>query len=411
MTSHLSLYHHTIYQNPSKIPAVTLELIDELKQFHANGTFPLVEDPLITKKSIILGMFILRPATDSWNEPILSNSEHNIPESFSMYNVKNGWSFNYPTLDGGWLIANKSVVDGYRLGFQYGVADAVIIGSRIVCEEGCDPIQSTDNTVVSSTHRGYLWQPYNPLEWEHIKTLDNQLVTKVALQRQLWQNQGYLSSRTYPAQIICTWSGLKYNNSRDFLEARILHDYHPNGERIETYILTSTNGAIEIRKRSELYNLNDRINDIIIEFSPINEPNEIDLINLPKMLFEKYNMKIINHDGGQVVLRKFLQSNIIPQINLTLGRKISLKEIIKNSNFNNKENILNEFSEKVQNFFTKTIINSSQNNNESNNDNSNHNSNQIEGMIPKDFIPITIISDKYDDVAIITFDTSNALDF
>ncbi len=45
-------------------------------------------------------------------------------------------AFNLKGKDGGGLIANGAAVDAYRLGMQYGLADAVMVGSNTVSIEG-----------------------------------------------------------------------------------------------------------------------------------------------------------------------------------------------------------------------------------------------------------------------------------
>lgn len=298
-----------------------------------------------------------------------------------MYSVANGWSYNMEGLEGGWLIAGGNHVDAYRLGFQYGVSDAVMVGSKVICDEGCDPIPPAD---LSACKRGFLWQPYGPLSWSHIQSADSNLIAKVDAQRQEWQRLELLSNRKYPAQIVVTWSGDKHNSSRDFLEGRIFKEVHPNGDPFEVYIVTSVNGANKIRSRAYLYGLEARIEDILIVLSPQDLPDEIDLKILPELLYHKYDMRVINHDGGQGVLRKFAQAKILPQLNLSLMRKRSLKDIITTSEMLSPEQRsygLSNFPNKVQNFFHSTS----------------------DGSIPSALKPVSVISDSGDNIAIVTF--------
>lgn len=116
------LLHETVYENNEKI-ALSLPLTDELKSLHSTGTFPIVENPSITKKALIMGMFVMRPARDTWTTPVSDFS--------SLYNIRD-WCFNFKGLDGGGLIADGSVVDGYRLALHYGICDAVMVGSQTI---------------------------------------------------------------------------------------------------------------------------------------------------------------------------------------------------------------------------------------------------------------------------------------
>lgn len=83
------LKHKTIFKDDSKI-SVSLPLA--LIPFHDDGlgSFYLTEDPQVTKKASIIGMFVLRPATESWSDP-------NILES--MYDNLS-WTYNLDGLDG-----------------------------------------------------------------------------------------------------------------------------------------------------------------------------------------------------------------------------------------------------------------------------------------------------------------------
>ena len=119
---HEDILHDTIYENLDHV-ALSLPLTDELKLLHPHGKFQLVEDPSITKKALIMGMFVMRPARDTWKAPVTDFT--------SLYNIRD-WCFNFKGLDGGGLIADGSVVDGYRLALQYGISDAVMVGSQTI---------------------------------------------------------------------------------------------------------------------------------------------------------------------------------------------------------------------------------------------------------------------------------------
>lgn len=128
------LRHQTIYEDKLKI-AVSLPLTDNLKSLHINGTFPLMEDPLVQKSTTIIGMFVLRPKILPWVSPIIQavpESETPVSVSHSMFDLDDDWNYSCAGLEGGWLIADGNLLDPFRLGLQYGISDAVIIGSRTV---------------------------------------------------------------------------------------------------------------------------------------------------------------------------------------------------------------------------------------------------------------------------------------
>jgi hypothetical protein len=81
------------------------------------------------------------------------------------------------------------------------------------------------------------------------------------------------------------------------------------------YIISSIEGRKKIRERMSNYpDLISRQDEILIDLSPDENPFEIDLPRLPKLLHDKYDIRIINHDGGREVLQQFCQAKIISQL-------------------------------------------------------------------------------------------------
>lgn len=370
------LFHHKcVFENSQKI-AASLSLSSSLQSLiNSDCKFPLVRDPRITKQACIIGMFVLRPSETSWTGNFNDGSMFGVPN----------WVYNLRGCDGGWLNANGNYLDAFRLALQYTMSDAVIVGSRLVSEEGCDDI-------IDSFKKGYIWQPYGPCEWPHIKSEDPNLFEKLREYRQELQLQGLISNRKYPAQIVITWSGKHFEGSNDFLRGRIFHDLHPDGTEIETYIITSVNGAKAIRERCHLFGLQHRIDSMLIIASPNNENDKIDLQSLPKLLFEKYDLRVINNDGGQVVLQEFCSAGILSQLNLTLCRKLSLKQVISTTSLLSDEmrvEAMTEYDNKISMFFK---------------DDEYH-------RIPSTFVPVNIVTDTSQDVAVVCFDMTEINSF
>lgn len=97
-------------------------------------------------------MFVVRPSQTAWTAPITVAPDNTL--NSALYEVED-WVFNYAGLDGGWLIADGSPLDAFRVALQYGLSDGVIFGSYTAATEGVD----------KPDHKGYLWQPYSPVEW------------------------------------------------------------------------------------------------------------------------------------------------------------------------------------------------------------------------------------------------------
>ena len=278
-----------VYEDLGETPKL-LPFVDELRALHkCDCHFPLVFDPLIEKLAVIVGMFVVRPAYVAASGTLISglnlvefdDNDNSTEKQFAaLNNNKNNkdsilsgrsWVYNYKGLDGGWFVANKNILDAYRVALQYGLSDAVIIGTRTVAIEGIDRNSSQGQL------RGYLWQPYAPTEWPHLKAACPNLLEMIMRQRSSLQNQGCVSARKYPAQIVFTFSGkshVSWNSETDsqeddvwdFLEARIFTAMHPDGEPIECYIMTGARGAARIRERvrSSFPHLVSRIDGMLI---------------------------------------------------------------------------------------------------------------------------------------------------
>ena len=191
---------------------------------------------------------------------------------------------------------------------------------------------------------------------------------------------GFLSSRKFPAQIICTTSGKHFEGSADFMEARIFQEQHPGtSEPIEVYILTSASGAESVRSRAYKYNLQDRIEKILIVCSLADRPNEIDYSSIPGRLYSEFNMKIVNHDGGKKVFRNFCRQGILPQFNITLCRNLAMRELPRLQAVSAEE-----FDRNKEVF--------------------------ISSLQRKNFNPMSIITDDIASVAVVTFDCRGEFD-
>lgn len=156
-----------------------------------------------------------------------------------------------------------------------------------------------------------------------------------------------------------------------------------------------------------LPHLSNRIDSLLIELSPEGQPDEIDLTRLPYYLYEKLDMRIVNHDGGKRVLQRFCQANVLSQMNITLARQRSVWDVITTSKKlpqltpDAVTTAKGKFESNAEIFFNNSFPTSevfSESGNPS-------------GALPKTFIPISVISDRKDEVAVVAFDCRTATDF
>lgn len=359
-----TLNHKEIYKDASRA-AVELPLGEALAGLGAGATFPLMEDPRETDRALLIGMFVLRPAAKAWSASLSSNVPAGLREAEQ-------WCFNVKGYDGGWLIAAGNPLDAYRLSLQYGLSDAVIVGSNTVVTEGLD----------HEGHEGYLWQPYGPAAWSQLATLDNKIGDKIADTRAAWQKLGVLSPRRYPAQIVVTQSGKLREGARDIFEARIFSAKHPDGAPVESYILTSEAGAERLRARAGKHQLNDAIDKILIATSPAGDPETLAIDTVPAILRKRLDIRIANHDGGRTVLSEFSSAGVLAQMNLTLMRGTPVKEILAQSDRvpdSARSELLENFESRRQLFFSG------------------------DNRLPAGLIPISVLHDGGDGV-VVSFD-------
>jgi hypothetical protein len=331
------LAHQEVFTDASGV-ATTLPLGDELGPLGGGARFPLIEDPRVTRRASLVGMFVLRPAEVAWNEPLLDGG---VPRSLF---AARDWCFNVRGVDGGWLIAGGNPLDAYRLALQYGLSDAVIVGSNTVAKEGVD----------HGGQPGYLWQPYGPAAWPHLAAIDAHLAEKIGRVRAAWQQQGVLSARRYPAQVVVSQSGEHRPPAADIFDARVFHASHPDGSPVEAYVLTSERGAERMRPRAVARGLR-RVDELFVVASPPGRPEELDIAAVPALLFERLGIRVANHDGGATVLSKFSEAGALPQVNLTLMRGRSVREVLAASDRLDaaaRDRVLAEFAQRRQLFFS-----------------------------------------------------------
>ena len=120
--------------------------------------------------------------------------------------------------------------------------------------------------------------------------------------------------------------------------------------------------------------------------------SQMDISLIPSVLYSKLDMRIVNHDGGADILKKFCSAGALCQMNLTLCRQKSLLDCIQESEIISqkiKEDAISSFDERCKFFFPKVL------------------SCEGEGFtcgIPAGFRPVVVLRDVCDEVAIVTFD-------
>ena len=132
--------------------------------------------------------------------------------------------------------------------------------------------------------------------------------------------------RKYPAVIVTSQSGKEMMNHNgeciDFLDCEVFKHINPfTSSYTDVYIITSIDGAEQIRKRWSKYkHLQHRtIDDVLIVLS---DDNRSDLINtelIGEVLYnEPYNLRYLTCEGGIILMDKLIECGLINQLNFTL---------------------------------------------------------------------------------------------
>lgn len=279
----------------------------------ADYGFPLVENPRVTDRALVLGMFVTRPLARAWQQPIL------MPDGAPDLGRLCQLVANVRGAEGGSLISGGNAFDAERLALHYGLVDAVLIGSGTLFAEGY-------SQRVGNVGRGYLWQDYTPLAWPQLADRAAVVAAGIRSTRRSWQRLGVLSSRDRPAQIVVTASGRQAADGRQVGDAAIFTARHPDGSPIEAYVLTSETGAERLLATDGRRWRNQE--DRLLVVSPPGEPDRIDLSAVPTMLRARLDIRIANHDGGRTVLEAFVRAGAVPQLHLTVMRNRSLADQI-----------------------------------------------------------------------------------
>lgn len=255
-------------------------------------------------------MMVLRPADHGWMAFPADASPLD-----SMRSVR-GWCFDVAGLGGSWAISGGNRIDAYRLALQYGTMDAVLAGAATVAREG----------LVAGARRGHLWQPYTPLSWAVLKPWRDKLEPAIAALRREWQDMGVLSPRRYPAQIVLSASGRVHDGAPDILDARMFADKHPDGSAMESWVLTSEAGAARLRERAR--SKGRSLDGRLLVASRADAPEHIDIAQVPALLRTRLDARLVEHDGGATTLDAFERAGAISQLNLTLMRRRSVRDVV-----------------------------------------------------------------------------------
>ena len=94
------LAQHTSFKH-KELCLKSLSFIDSISKHHVNGTFSLVKNPVASRSTSIIGMFVLRPGQRAMTKQTSSISVDEV--------------YNVAGQDGGRLISNNSAVDAFRL--------------------------------------------------------------------------------------------------------------------------------------------------------------------------------------------------------------------------------------------------------------------------------------------------------
>ena len=276
---------------------VRLPLPDALGALVDQEHETLCFDPRTASCALIIGSAILRSAAV---EVVASDVRER--GASALFEIDD-WSHAVEGAAAGLELSNGSMLDARRLALRYGLADAVLVGSATVAEEG----------VPNPGQKAWTWTLDTPLGFPVLAAHAASLSTAFADARSRLCAGGWRSSRDRPALIVIT--GGNNENLPAWLQAPALRS--PDAR-----ILTSRDGARRLldlcRQAGPKAPLSpDRLGRMLLPHSTAGAPSRIDLASVPRMLRERLDVRIAAHDGGRRTLGAFSEAGALHQLDLT----------------------------------------------------------------------------------------------
>jgi hypothetical protein len=171
--------------------------------------------------------------------------------------------------------------------------------------------------------------------------------------------------------------------------------------------------------------LADRIEGMLIVVPPPSSSSDgdvsssdIDISLIPKLLYDKYDMRLIDHDGGHKVLAAFARSGTLCQMDLTLGRGSSVKEVLAAAGTDSipeptRISMLEQFDDRVKDFkfFHKKLSPEVEAATVAVSEGLQPLQQYSSSAIPSSFEVASIITNDEEDVAVVTFRMPSSCDF
>lgn len=269
------------------------------KYFGGLESLPILNND--TKSCHITAVFVL--------SSIISSFESS-PISFDI--SKHKWCYNVIGNDGGQFISNYNPIDGIVYALHQCLCDGILIGSKNMYAAG----------------KNYNFMTYYTSTFTQIKNIEPNLFQILTDQNKLLQKHKFIN-RDFPATIIATQTGKEMNESMDILDFDIFKDINPYTNKLnDAFILTSINGANEIKSRwNKYHHLKHRdIDKTLIIISDEERPDLIKTELIKDVLSsEPYNMRYITCEGGVLLMNELIKYGLVNQLNLSL-----MKDCIKN---------------------------------------------------------------------------------
>ena len=264
-----------------------------LEQDHETLCF----DPRTASDALIIGSAVLRSAAVA-----VVASDVRKRGASALFEIDD-WSHAVEGAAAGLVLSNGSLLDARRLALRYGLADAVLVGSTTVAEEG----------LPNRGQKGWTWTLDTPLGFPVLADHAALLSAAFADAQIRLRAGGWRSSRCRPALIVITRGNDE--SPPAWLETPAL-------QAPDTWILTSRDGARRLvdlcRQAGPKAPLApDRLAQMLLPHSATHTPSRIDLATLPRMLRERLDVRIAAHDGGRRTLGAFSEAGALHQLDLT----------------------------------------------------------------------------------------------
>ncbi|ETO04604.1 hypothetical protein RFI_32790 [Reticulomyxa filosa] len=303
-------------------PLFQIPLVSAMHKYFPLGYFPLLN--YSDKVANIFNPSVVRPKEMEFACDQVLDKKANF-QTMDQLIKSSEWCYYFEGAPSSCSIANKNPVDSIHLATHYALCDAVMLGSNSLMIE---------STPKHGWKGHYHYFQYLCEHWKHVLPFDNGIINVLSQQREYTQNQ-----TGNPQLFSCNYFVNNEMGQEVFVVTSVrgahnLSQAQPQNVKPFQIItlppLTTQKEKLidkqQIQSTSEHNNKNNNWKgDDTDQFIP--EDMTMDLSVLPKLLIDKFDIRLVDLDGGWKVLRECAKQRIINQMTINLCKQ-SLRSVL-----------------------------------------------------------------------------------